>query len=198
MSLPAAIIPKRKGLGGRSDEVHAAIYVAYVVEDVSAEDTAARVNAAHGTVESRNSIVSYANRQGWLKGTGSGPKPHVKAARPQSQRVLPRRPVAHRPQPAPRDEGPDLSPTNALGPDTGPPAAPGNYRMRVHPPNELSRVLADLPAGACHFPVGPDRPGEMDRHLFCGCPSMTDRNYCRAHNRLSHNSAPPQKIRLPR
>ncbi len=183
-------VPARKGMGGRSDQVHAAIYTHYMHADRSAEDTAALVNAELGTRESRNSIISYANRQKWLKGS-TKPKPHIKAPRSPN----PPKPLRRAPALPPRDEGPDLSPDNALEPDRGPPTA-GNYRFRLHPPNDKSTTLADMPgngAGICHFPVGPDQPGQMDLQLFCGVQCVGP--YCRAHHRLAYSPYKAQEVR---
>jgi hypothetical protein len=196
MNGPPLIIPPRKGAGGRNDAVHAAIYTAYMVQDLPADAVATKVNEAFGTFEGRNSIMSYANRQGWIKGTGTGPKPKLKAMRPPNPpRVRPQRELQPKPLPRP----PKLPPKARAGVDYEPEVAEVGeappeavYRSRTWPANENSTILADLDRAQCRFPVGSDFPGEMDRHLFCGRPC--EGPYCVPHASIAYNAAPARKV----
>jgi hypothetical protein len=211
MNAPTVIIPPRKGSGGRSIEVHGAIYIAFVIDGLDGERTAARVNEIHKTFETRNSINSYANRQGWIKHTSPGPRPKPpkpqRAMRPPSPARV--RPVREAPPAAlPRAPAMPLKPRPVYEPDFEAPdpdveaEVEVRYRARVHPANPRSRRLAELEpldpiTGkhelACKFPVGDDCPDHMADHLFCGRPRLEGELYCEPHARVAFKSPAAEK-----
>lgn len=83
----------------RSDEEHAAIWQAYIVEGLSAKASAERINALFGKAYSESVIISYSDRQGWTRShvskSGRRAKPPMLEEAPPApgRRKLRRRPV---------------------------------------------------------------------------------------------------------
>lgn len=70
--------------------------------------------------------------------------------------------------------------------DAGPMATQRARKPRPDPVTPTApKVLVDAGPRDCRWPVGPDKPNWMDRHLMCCEPALPGRPYCEGHDKFS-------------
>jgi hypothetical protein len=174
--------------------VHAALYRMFVLEGLSAEVVATKVNMEFRIRETRGSVLGYAWRQGWEKGNAqpvslAPPKPIVRPPAPKIGKG-PLSELALMPPPAP---APRL-PTSSKGPPPRPTPMPrkpelGLAALEAEPVYGKPAVLAELHATQCKFPVPRGKvwpKGEMHLQLFCGAKKLEGEPYCLTHFRKAY------------
>jgi hypothetical protein len=131
--------------------------------------TASEVADALGAGFSRGSVIGKVRRLGHLKRHARGAVAMaIKAARIATCR-RPQAPERRLPPQRPPIPLPPLREVGAVG---------------------TPARLADLPLGACRWPIDDPGPGEMHRALFCAGPAA-DGIYCAAHRALSSVRSAP-------